>query len=634
LNISVDGTIENSAIDGADLKALLEAGGDVVLNNDVEIYGQSICISKDIKASLDLNGHTLYGSNLYANRINVQDGEFTLKDSSSSQTGRFISTIARNSGLIYVGDPNNIYNSKVGGKVIVEGGTIDASISNGSTLSCGVVLGGAGEIEVSGGRIIASNFAVSGNGYNNDGYGDGASYTAAKTTLKFSGGHLESTNDYALYLPQKAETTISGLTEIVGYTGAIAIQSGKLTIDGGTIIANGNGTAVVPESGDGTHGLYYAAVCEAAGYANTDVVINGGHFISYGTASDFNNLYKGEKAKYDQTTTVNGGAFSDLTLLPYFKTGSTEKITLLKDWSDVSDIAYIDSNVVLDLNGHSITSADAMTKVLASSDGLVIVRRGAKLTIDDSVGGGSITSKVACAVKLTEKDDDRIGNAVLYVKNAIITGVSYAIVGNGTRHGTDITIDKGTFTSSNPSGGSALYHPQDGTLTINGGTFKGYQSGVELRSGTLTINDGTFESTADIFKTIHNNNGTTTTGAGLVIAQHTTGKVIKATIKGGLYKSASSIYTNDNTSESKTGDGYAFCVIKQQNHSTTSDHGKVTVSVEGGTFEKAIYSDEETQAMVKGGKFKVAPVSDYLVSGYSVSSTANSDGYYTISANE
>jgi hypothetical protein len=275
-----------------------------------------------------------------------------------------------------------------------------------------------------------------------------------------------------------------------------------------------------------------------------------------------------------------------------------------------------------------------MTKVLASSDGLVIVRRGAKLTIDDSVGGGSITSKVACAVKLTEKDDDRIGNAVLYVKNAIITGVSYAIVGNGTRHGTDITIDKGTFTSSNPSGGSALYHPQDGTLTINGGTFKGYQSGVELRSGTLTINDGTFESTADIFKTIHNNNGTTTTGAGLVIAQHTTGKVIKATIKGGLYKSASSIYTNDNTSESKTGDGYAFCVIKQQNHSTTSDHGKVTVSVEGGTFEKAIYSDEETQAMVKGGKFKVAPVSDYLVSGYSVSSTANSDGYYTISANE
>jgi hypothetical protein len=270
---------------------------------------------------------------------------------------------------------------------------------------------------------------------------------------------------------------------------------------------------------------------------------------------------------------------------------------------------------------------------------LVIVRRGAKLTIDDSVGDGSITSKVACAVKLTEKDDDRTGNADLYVKNAIITGKSFAISGNGTRHGTEITIDKGTFTSSNPSGGSALYHPQDGTLTINGGTFTGYQSGVELRSGTLTINGGTFESTADIFKTIHNDNGTTTTGAGLVIAQHTTGKVIKATIKGGLYKSASSRYEYDSTSEtyntnSKLGDGYAFCVIKQQSHSKDSEHGTVTVSVEDGTFEKAIYSDETTQAMVKGGLFKVAPVSEYLVSGYSVSSTANSDGYYTISANE
>jgi hypothetical protein len=635
LNISVDGTIENSAIDGADLKALLEAGGDVVLNNDVEIYGQSICISKDIKASLDLNGHTLYGSNLYANRINVQDGEFTLKDSSSSQTGRFISTIARNSGLIYVGDPNSIYNSKVGGKVIVEGGTIDASITDGTTRSCGVVLGGAGEIEVNGGRIIASNFAVSGNGLNNDGYGDGTSYTAAKTTLKFSGGHLESTKDYALYLPQKAETTISGSAEIVGYTGAIAIQSGKLTIDGGTIIANGNGNAVVPELGDGTHGLYYAAVCEAAGYASTDVVINGGHFISKGTASDYNNLYKGEEAKYSQTLTIANSTetyesssswsnaaltFSDLSFLPFFKTGDRHYIILQNTLTNVNRVAFIDGEIYIDLKGFSIIAAESVISSLTSVDTLFGVRRGAKLTIDDTVGNGHISAPLACAIKLTEANDqNREGystkDAELHVINGIITGKSFAISGNGTRHGTKVTIDGGTFLSSNATGGTAFYHPQYGEATINGGTFKAYESGMEIRSGIITINGGSFISTAKQFKSGANGSGTTSVGVGLAVVQHSTEKTINVTIKGGTFKTAA--VGNTDT----TNDGYAF-----YNDKLNTDKD-VTISVQGGNFEQAIYSIKT--GFITGGNFAVSPDANYLADGYEASST-KTDGYFIV----
>ncbi|MBO7529642.1 MAG: hypothetical protein J6T37_07185, partial [Bacteroidales bacterium] len=80
-----------------------------------------------------------------------------------------------------------------------------------------------------------------------------------------------------------------------------------------------------------------------------------------------------------------------------------------------------------------------------------------------------------------------------------------------------------------------IYHPQEGTLNINGGTFNAYSAAVELRSGTLKITDGTFNITCSTYKCAPNGNGTTTEGAAIAIAQHNTNKAIVANITGGTF---------------------------------------------------------------------------------------------------
>ena len=92
-----------------------------------------------------------------------------------------------------------------------------------------------------------------------------------------------------------------------------------------------------------------------------------------------------------------------------------------------------------------------------------------------------------CAVKMTIKDENAgEDNAVLTVDGGTLTGYFYGIAGNGTRHGTEITINGGKVTSEN---GTGIYHPQAGTLTINEGEISGL-TGVELRSGNLVMNGG------------------------------------------------------------------------------------------------------------------------------------------------
>jgi hypothetical protein len=353
------------------------------------------------------------------------------------------------------------------------------------------------------------------------------------------------------------------------------------------------------------------------------VTIDNGTITSKGYAGDLSILYNSEETEYTKTITVNGGNFSDLTFLPYFKTGSTETITLQRDLSDVSNVAFIDGNVTLDLNGHAITAAKTMKTSLTSTDTLFGVRRGAKFTVN-ATGGGSITSSLCCTIKLTEgNDQNREGystkDATLVVNGGTITGYQYAISGNGNRHGSDITINNGTFIATNTTvtdntGGDdaiALYQPQDGKLTIKGGSFTGFKSGVELRSGTLLVEGGTFTSTATSFYAGVNGNGGTTRSAGLVIAQHNTYKAIDATIKGGTFTGGT--------------DGYALYNLKNTNSGANA--GEVSVKIQGGTFNQAIFSDESTKAVVTGGKFKFDPNDYYDTNSYQATQT---DGYYIV----
>lgn len=256
----------------------------------------------------------------------------------------------------------------------------------------------------------------------------------------------------------------------------------------------------------------------------------------------------------------------------------------------VDDSLFVNgSNVTLDLNGYTI-SLDEDTY----ENAIIVVEHGGKLTIKDSSATktGKIsyitdltTKKVRTAIKLTKSKGDNTKTAELIVDGGTLEGDSYAISGNGLdkRDNTKTTINGGKLYSKN----TAIFQPQDGKLIVNGGTIEG-KTGIEVRSGDLTVNGGTVIGTEKPTENHKNSNGTTTTGAGIAVVQHTTVKDINISINGGTIKGYTAFY--------------------QTSVENNSDSTKVNLDITGGNFviindgEDALYSSDK-EAFVTGGTF-------------------------------
>lgn len=272
--------------------------------------------------------------------------------------------------------------------------------------------------------------------------------------------------------------------------------------------------------------------------------------------------------------------------------GATVK--LLKDVALTTGVD-VANNLTLDLNGNKI-SAD---KEWIGSDYLVVVNRGGNLTIADSsqdnsgaICTGTDNSSIYAAVKLTLANDSGTDAATLTVNGGTLQGYYYGISGNGTRHGTAVTINGGTIIGTN---GTGIYHPQYGILTIKGGELSGLNTAVELRSGTLNISGGTFTAKATEYKEEQNSSGTTVSGAAIAISQHTTKKDISVTISGGTFNGV-----------------YALRETNVQN-STGTENVEI-VTIDGGTFNGTVKSDD-CKSFISGGNFSDSVNTDYLTSG-------------------
>ena len=131
-----------------------------------------------------------------------------------------------------------------------------------------------------------------------------------------------------------------------------------------------------------------------------------------------------------------------------------------------------------------------------------------------------------------------------------------------------------------------------GKATIAGST------GIEVRAGQMTLNGATVIGKATPMTVKPNGSGTTTDGAGIAVAQHTTKLPIEVTINSG----AISGYT-------------AFYESNPQNNAA-EDLAKINIAVKGGEFKainggtNAVYSQNKT-GFVTGGYFTSDP-SAYL----------------------
>ena len=130
-------------------------------------------------------------------------------------------------------------------------------------------------------------------------------------------------------------------------------------------------------------------------------------------------------------------------------------------------------------------------------------------------------------------------------------------------------------------------------------------TGVEIRAGKLTVNGGSLKATAE-YSVDPNGNGSTTKGAAIAIAQHTTKKNIEVTLNGGTY----------------TGEK----AISESNPQRNDPAPQVAMSVTAGTFVGDVVTADVTN-FISGGTFST-PVREYVIADLKYEATTN-DGKYT-----
>ena len=134
---------------------------------------------------------------------------------------------------------------------------------------------------------------------------------------------------------------------------------------------------------------------------------------------------------------------------------------------------------------------------------------------------------------------------------------------------------------------------------IDGATIIG-DTGMEIRAGELTVEDGSvITGTATPTEVDPNGNGSTTLGAGLAVAQHTTKLPILVTINGGTISGFSALY------ESNPQENDEDSILK------------VVLEVNGGTFQAInggtlpVYSEDKAD-FISGGHFSAPIDEQYL----------------------
>ena len=163
---------------------------------------------------------------------------------------------------------------------------------------------------------------------------------------------------------------------------------------------------------------------------------------------------------------------------------------------------------------------------------------------------------------------------------------------------TVVTVDSGNadLNTAAVKKGIGIYHPQGGTLVINGGSVTGVASAVEMRVGTLRVNGAILSSTSKTFSSSAEGSGWTTAGAAVVVSQHSTQKPISISIDKGTLNGIYSLYETDT-------------IVSD----TPSED--VEISVVGGIYNGEVYSENIT-GFISGGQFAMQPAEDYMDPDY------------------
>ena len=542
----------------------------------------------------------------------------------------------------------------VGGTVVLNGGTYTRSKENGSnkvdsgdnsyyniqnlgkmTFNAGVTVMQTGNFS----SMIASGFydgtdeTTNPKLVINGGHFDGGMNTIKnddRGILEIHGGTF--TNVRQATLMNWNEATITGGSfkangaEAVIYNGYLddGMDCGKLTISGGAFTATGS-SPVIQQNGnqgigtvqinDGTFTTGSGKIIGVGTGTKTDVTIVKGEFVTTNT-ENLNALksYVDPSSTYDPATgkaesrtqenaaaSVNGKYYATLAdAVAAAEAGDT--VTLLADTTERLSISQ-GKAFTLDLGGNTLTHAggyvldidgdltikNGTVKMTGAKDTAAIwLNKTAKLTVEsDAIVSVSNDAEENCYCIAFYKDCTA---AELTVKGTLEGGSGITVNGliTDTAVQNKLLVDGATINAVN----HGIYQAGNATTSVNNSTITG-STGIEVRAGNIETNNSSITGNGE-FSCVNNPNGTTTTGVGIAIAQHTTTLPIDVKISGGTISGTYSVYEAN----------------PQKN--STDAISKVEISISGGSFEGNVYSEDITD-FITGGNFSSSlKGTDYL----------------------
>ena len=311
---------------------------------------------------------------------------------------------------------------------------------------------------------------------------------------------------------------------------------------------------------------------------------------------------EGGAEAYEAYVLINGEHRYYKSFTDAIKAANGTTLTLLGH-AVLNKTAVVDSNVavVIDLNGYIITYAPSETKASA------VIQNNGSLTIQDSVGGGKITTKAL------NPDTNWGGDGQLafpsYANNTIAN------------HGT-LVLESGTIENTSAAGGATYaIDNYKGSITINGGLVY-CENNIAIRffanntNAEITVTGGEIEGTRAIWIQLPSSNP----AIAPTVTVNVTGGTLSGRVKGDYYLAIYSYnYGNDPKNVSLNISGGTFNGdIALTGGANKSSVEKLTIT--GGTFNGNIYtygSEDIAQNNIKisDGVFTDGSVGKYCEDG-------------------
>lgn len=276
--------------------------------------------------------------------------------------------------------------------------------------------------------------------------------------------------------------------------------------------------------------------------------------------------------------------------------------------------------VTLDLAGFAISmNQNKLSEFKESEDALIVVHRGGDLTINDATSYGSIEPGIdypTSTIKMVGNDDEGESLAKLTLNGGNLAGYN-VISGTKGKGNTEIVINGGYINGGwdidmeTGKGATGIFHPQAGTLTINGGSIRGCQSSVEMRAGNLIFNGGEISYNQD-WRPRHE---PTTVGNG-------DGTTMRACVALGISQGDDNLPLNvtvgKNANFNVQGE-HAYAIYEVDLHDNNTDN--VTISIEGSNEEEMlnipghIYSENKKGFIGSYTRFDSPSCLGYIAAG-------------------